>query len=350
MKQILFLVPGWRAGSATAQAILAAQSLPKDRFQIFVVALGPEDSASRPLHEAGIPTASLKWQRWFDANPLRRLSGLASVFRPDATFTWGLEALRAAVLLPQKTTGKVIAADLFPFSDSLAWRIFDRWALGRPERIVVSGAYEYGSALEFGVPESRLEIVPPGIKRRQTCALATEAQGRLFLAVGPLERNKGLQDAIWAFEILRPLYPDLELVIAGQGPDEPRLREFVRAIEATEKVQFLGYQNDLCALYARATLVLIPSTANRGVRVALEAMNWGKPVIATRWPRLAEIVADGETGCLVRPGDKTGISRRAHSLLADPPTAHRLGANASARIERDYSAAAFAERLGKLLA
>ena len=63
-----------------------------------------------------------------------------------------------------------------------------------------------------------------------------------------------------------------------------------------------------------------PSLADRRPGVALEAMAAGRPVIASRWPALAELVVDGETGCLVEPGRQDGAGP-ANAAIAGRPSA-----------------------------
>ena len=93
-------------------------------------------------------------------------------------------------------------------------------------------------------------------------------------------------------------------MLAGDGTDRPRIEEFARATETEKRVVFIGRQPDLAPWLHSAELVWIPSRTGGGATPHLEAMAAGRPVVATRLPVLAEIVADGVVGCLVPPGDK----------------------------------------------
>src|SRR5260370_273573 len=121
---------------------------------------------------------------------------------------------------------------------------------------------------------------------------------------------KGLREAVWALDILRHVYDDLHLVIAGAGPDRPRVEAFARSVGAGARVHFTGPCADLGPLLARADLVWVPSLADRGRSAAAEAMGAGRPVVAARWPGLAEVVEDGVTGHLVPPDDKAALARQ----------------------------------------
>ena len=74
-----------------------------------------------------------------------------------------------------------------------------------------------------------------------------------------------------------------------------------------------------------ADLVWIPSLANVGRQTALEAFAQGRAVIASAVPCLSEIIRDGDTGCLVPPGDVVQLARCTRRLFDDPALRQRLG-------------------------
>src|SRR5581483_1337666 len=79
------------------------------------------------------------------------------------------------------------------------------------------------------------------------------------------------------------------------------------------------------ALLARADVVWVPSLAECGRQVALEAQAAGRPVIASRLPGLAAVVADGKTGLLAPPNDPPTWAALTRRLFDDPELARRLG-------------------------
>jgi glycosyltransferase involved in cell wall biosynthesis len=86
--------------------------------------------------------------------------------------------------------------------------------------------------------------------------------------------------------------------------------------------------------------VWLPSRADRGATSALEAMAAGRPVVASRWPGLAEVVADGETGVLVPPGDKAALARETRLLLDDSERRRRMGEAGQRRAADRFSVGA----------
>jgi glycosyltransferase involved in cell wall biosynthesis len=166
---------------------------------------------------------------------------------------------------------------------------------------------------------------------------------RFILCVGRLERNKGFHDAIWAFDILRHVHPDLHLVIVGAGPDRERLERFREYAEMRERVWLPGEVSSVSALMRQAEVVWSPGRVDTGRQVVLEAMAAGKPVVASRFPGLAELITDGETGMLVPAEDQPMLARATHQLLNDPDLRARMGESARRRVREQHRPEVLAE-------
>jgi glycosyltransferase involved in cell wall biosynthesis len=220
----------------------------------------------------------------------------------------------------------------------------------RVDQIVARGLAEAESYRCLGLPTQKIQIIPPGVA--DLAILDPQSSipgvGRFVACAGPLQPHKGFRDAIWAFDILQYLFNDLTLMILGSGPDQERLERFARATGAARRVRFAGSQPNLAPLLARAEVVWVPSRAEGGFSIALEAMALGRPVVASRLPGLAEIVADGETGFLVPSGDKIELARRTRLLLDDPDRSRTLGEAGRQRVDSYFGAADFVRRWADL--
>jgi glycosyltransferase involved in cell wall biosynthesis len=168
------------------------------------------------------------------------------------------------------------------------------------------------------------------------------------LCIGPVEAYKGFREAVWAMDILRHVDDNLHLVVAGTGSDRPRVMEFARAIGVTDHVHFVGPIADPGLLLGRADVVWVPSLADRGHGAALEAMAAGRPVVASRWPGLAQIVAEGETGHLVEPNNKAALARPTHALLEDAEARRRMGESGRRRVAEHFPPAGLALACARL--
>ena len=99
------------------------------------------------------------------------------------------------------------------------------------------------------------------------------------------------------------------------------------------------------ALLAQARLLVLPSRYENFPLSLLEAMSCAVPVVTTRVGGIPEMVADGETGLLVAPGDPEALAAALRRLVGDPALARRLGDAGRRAIETTYSWEAVATRI-----
>jgi rhamnosyl/mannosyltransferase len=128
------------------------------------------------------------------------------------------------------------------------------------------------------------------------------------------------------------------LLLVGEGPLEPQLRQQVRDRGLQDRVQFIGRVSDdeLPAYYQAADLFVLPSIARTeafGV-VQVEAMAAGVPVVSTRLPTgVPWVNQHGISGLVVPPGDRRALADAIGRVLTDDSLRSSLGANAAARAE-----------------
>jgi glycosyltransferase involved in cell wall biosynthesis len=337
--KILFVIPSLDYSGAARQLTLIAEGLSRDRFRVRVCVLSRTAPWVDELRAAGVEVDVLGWKRPFDAAPFVALRRLLIELRPDVVHLWGRTALRASATFGgARGVSRLFVSGALAPGRRTVW--LDRWLMRRAETIVAFGASEADRYRRLGVRAERIAVVAPGVRSAAApdgSARAEVPTGRLVFGVGPLEPHKGFRDAVWALDILHYLYEDLTLVLAGGGSDRQRLEQFARAGGPGRRVLFLGHRPDLAPWLHAAELAWVPSRAGGGVCAALEAMAAGRPVIAARLPALAEIVADGEVGCLVAPGDKTELARQTRFLLNDPDRRRAYGEAGRRRAAEHFS-------------
>src|SRR5262249_18324101 len=123
---------------------------------------------------------------------------------------------------------------------------------------------------------------------------------------------------------------------------------FAAAVQVLAGVHFTGADADVPALMSRAEVVWVPGRVECGMQVVLEAMAAGRPVVASNWPRLAELIREGETRYLVPPGDKTAIARQTQGLLTDAALRRSMGEAARRRVAEHFRADKLAERCARV--
>ena len=169
-------------------------------------------------------------------------------------------------------------------------------------------------------------------------------------AVGRLVPQKGFDVLLEAFARLDA--PEVDLLIAGDGPERRRLEALRERLGLGARVHLLGVMDraTVASLYRGARLVACPSRWEGLPLVCLEAMASGRAVVASRVDGIPDAVSDGDTGLLVPPEDPVALAGALRTLLADGPRRERLGARGRALVCDELTWASVAERYLAVLA
>ncbi|MBK7947565.1 MAG: glycosyltransferase [Deltaproteobacteria bacterium] len=142
--------------------------------------------------------------------------------------------------------------------------------------------------------------------------------------------------------------PGAQVAIAGRGDEEPNLRRLAAELGIGSRVHLLGLRNDVDRLLEAADVFVQPSRSEGLPLAVLEAMAAGLPVVATRVGGMGEAVVDGETGMLVGAERPDELARALRSLLEDDALRRRMGIEARARAEAEFSVETMARRYVEL--
>jgi glycosyltransferase involved in cell wall biosynthesis len=186
-------------------------------------------------------------------------------------------------------------------------------------------------AIKARVPRSRIVRIHNGIDTKRFNPAPGE-RGTIFSGCRA-DRHKGVNVLIDACAELRRRGVDFHLRYAGDGPDLQALQDDVVARGLHGHVTFLGKLDPagIAAELRRAALICIPANWGDACPSAvLEAMASGKPVVATQAGGIPELIEDGVSGVLVRPGDASALANALAAVLADPD-AESLGVAARTR-------------------
>jgi glycosyltransferase involved in cell wall biosynthesis len=186
---------------------------------------------------------------------------------------------------------------------------------------------------------------------KPTAAIET-ADRRFVLTVGRMSRGdryKGIETLLAAFAARQPDLGDLELLVAGDGDDRPRLEDLARRTKAADRIRFAGAVSDveLARLYQSCEFFALPSGKEGFGLVFLEAMAAAKPVIAAYATAVPEVVIDGETGFLVPFGDEGAIASAMVRLARDKALRDRLGRRGRERVRDLFTFQVYEKALGE---
>jgi glycosyltransferase involved in cell wall biosynthesis len=263
----------------------------------------------------------------------------------------------AARALHRPSTAPKEAAELV----KLAWRFFrDRnaWAFRHCETMVVSRQQVRDTALSSLIRNGRVHVVPNGVdiasfRPRDRARARSELglrEGRLLVAVGRLNREKGFDVALEAFARIAPDYPETRLVIVGDGEERTALETLAQRLGVAPHVAFVGPQpqEKVAAYLAAADVFVFPTRREEaGPLVLPQAMAAGLPVVASRIGGIPEVLEPQNgtpAGVLVRPGSTAELEAALRRLLDDPELRLSLGRAARRRAESEYSLETMVQR------
>lgn len=169
-----------------------------------------------------------------------------------------------------------------------------------------------------------VSIIPNGIDLAHFTVPAKTAgpavkDARVVLYIGRLERRKGVNLLLKAFQLLQEKHEDVSLVLAGDGPDREKLEELAHDL-GLRNVSFLGYVSEEEKLRLLHTSDLFCAPAIYGESfgiVLLEAMASGLVTVAANNPGYASVMQGLGALSLVNPRDTVEFARRLDLLLRE---------------------------------
>jgi glycosyltransferase involved in cell wall biosynthesis len=211
-----------------------------------------------------------------------------------------------------------IGSDLNVIPDRIS-RFFIRETLQRAAAITCKSAALKNKAIALGAASAKVHsisngcdtsIFHPAERSDARRRLGIEPTEELVLFVGRLEKAKGVMELVEAVSALTRTRPNLTLAFVGVGAAQSEIAEKVRLLGISDRVRFAsGVPPYVVAQwYVGANLLVLPSYAEGCPNVVLEALNCGRPVIASNVGGVPEILSD-ECGILVKPRDAKGLSQ-----------------------------------------
>lgn len=132
-------------------------------------------------------------------------------------------------------------------------------------------------------------------------------------------------------------FPDVRLLVVGDGLLRSRLEELALELKLADQVIFLGARRDIPELLATMDLFVL-SSDREGLPVALlEAMAAGLPIVTTAAGGIPSVIEDGVTGLLVSPGDEIGLAEKIEVVLKNLDLRDKLGENGKFFVLKHYS-------------
>ena len=182
---------------------------------------------------------------------------------------------------------------------------------------------------------TRIIVIPNPVAPASAAERRVRKTGPFLLAAGRFTHQKGFDLLIRAFGSATALPPELQLVIAGEGPEGQHLRDLAAELGVSERVSFPGRVHELSPLLQSAVAFIMPSRYEGFPNVLLEALAAGVPCVAADCPGAArEILGDGAYGLVVPAEDWPALTDAIIRIATDSQLREQFSRASAAALER----------------
>jgi len=229
---------------------------------------------------------------------------------------------------------------------------FAAWKRRATERIYRHGTAFFpwsdwvGESLhrDWGVLAQRIHTIPPGVDTNRfhpsSQETASTDQIEVLFVGGDFERKGGPGLLEWAAR--NPERVHLTVVTRDEIRDAPT--------NVTVRHGIGPNSPELIALYQKSHIFALPTMGDCYSMVAMEAMACGVPVVISDIGGIRDIIADGQTGYLCKPGDTAAFAAKLDALVTDGELRNNMSAASRSRAVESFDASKCAERLGDVIA
>ena len=323
--KVFHLISGGDAGGAKTHVLSLLRELNRTaETPLLTLGDGPLAREAREMH---LPCRVL---RGGFAACLMQLGRIAAEESADLLHCHGARANLTGALLRARLSLPVISTvhsdwrldALVCVSEAMAARVRAR---GFPR------VYAIYNGVDFDLPRSAPAF--PGEDGIVTVAAAAR-----------FDPVKDLPTLVRGFAAAAERADGLRLLLAGAGPEEPRLRALARDSGRGDQILFPGWVEDMEGFWASADIAVISSLSETFPYTLTMAARYGIPAVSTPVGGVTALLKDGVTGRLFPTGDADALADVLTELAADPRVRHAMGAELARRGAESFSLSAMGRR------
>jgi glycosyltransferase involved in cell wall biosynthesis len=289
------LIPHLGGGGAEQVTALLAEGLSRDKYEVHL-ALVTQITPGMECLPAGVTIHTLGARRVRSAT--FRLLRLVHQLKPDLLLS-SMAHLNFLVLLLRPLFSRrtrVCVRQNATVSDALAsdphrrfTRLLYRFLYRRADRVICQTpamAKDLKDAISISEKQLAILVNPVNVENLRATSQSSSQSGTgsaspHLLAVGRFSVEKGFDLLLHALVAVRKALPGVQLLVAGEGPEEPALKALCSHLGLASAVVFLGHVDHPCNWFSRATLFVLPSRHDAMPNALLEAAACGLPIVAT---------------------------------------------------------------------
>lgn len=259
------------------------------------------------------------------------LRGIWKSFQPDVVLSFlgknNLMAILTSAFLPVKVAVSVRGEPTMEYEGS-KMQALTKWLFGFADGVIL----QTQMAKEFFPKrvQKKAIILPNPLNPLFLRERYRGEKENVIVAAGRLDENKNHTMLIKAFALIAEEFPQMKLIIYGEGDSRENLEKLVTEKKLEKRISLPGSVTDVAGHIEKARIFTLTSNTEGMPNSIIEAMCLGIPVVSTDCPcgGPAELIRDGENGCLVPVGDEQALAEAFRKILRSPELEKKLGDNA----------------------
>jgi glycosyltransferase involved in cell wall biosynthesis len=347
--KILFITTHFNTGGITSYILTLGEALVKSGHKVWVASSG--GNAVSRLEAAGIKHVTINIRTKSEASYKLGLSfgPLDRLIRKE-----GINIIHAQTRVTQvlgawlsRWTGVKMITTCHGFFKARWFRkAFPCWGQAV---IAISKPVAQHLKEDFNVDPTKICLIANGIDlerfvvvddlMRQAARIKWGiADNPLIGIIARLSDVKGIDILIKAMPLIIKAIPSVNLLIAGQGPQENELKKLTQSMSLTAQIHFKDTIDQTQELLCAMDVFVMPSLMEGLGLSVIEAQACGIPVVASRVGGLVDLIEDGKSGYLVAANDPQALADRIIEILNAPELSRAMARQARVNVERHFSA------------
>jgi glycosyltransferase involved in cell wall biosynthesis len=234
----------------------------------------------------------------------------------------------------------------------------DKFLLRKFDKVIAVSDNLEKTIIQNGVSKHKVAVINNGIEVTDFIVPDTNASMKRSLglygnekiigAIGVLSEEKGHIYLLKAFANVILEFPNVKLLIVGDGPLKNTLQATSYKLQLKDKVIFTGIRNDIPSLLNIMNIFVMPSLDEGMPMALLEAMAAQKPIVATKVGAVPKLIENKKTGLLIEPKDADAIANSIISLLRDEEMKRTIAINAFQKVKNEFSSSIMAQKYSEV--
>ncbi len=369
MKNILLYTDTPQAGGAELQMFLLAKFLDKEKFTpIFACSKNQSlDKLCENFEKENIRVIRLPVMNKHHPRHYFELKKIIKNEKIDLIHihVWNPASGRYGFLAADSANIPIVTTEHDPFQLNFLKDAFKKFTLNKVSKIITVSE-ENAKVLKKLYPKhsKKISVIHNGLDLtwwqsqllRFTNEDRKEVKEKIFKAkedtliittIAELHERKGLKYLIEAMPSLTSEFPNIKLVIIGEGNTRPNLENQIKKLNLEANIILLGRQKEIPKLLKSSDIFALPSLREAFGLVLTEAMFIPLPIVATKVGGIPEVVVDKKTGLLVDPKDPQSLAKALRTLISDPKKRAAFASTGFSRVIKNFDAKRMAEEYGK---